>query len=243
MKTILTLLCCISLYTLQAQQSITKTYPVKSGQQLELSFDYPKTVKVSTWDKEEVSITATVSINNGENNEAFQLIDKIEGSTLSIKNIIKDMDKLPKRYTVVRDGTKTVYTSKEAFKEATSDLKGARSYSEGVEIEITLDIKVPLSLVSTFVKAKYGIVELANFNAPVKVDATYGGIDASINESTTGKLSATTNYGQIYTNLNLNITEKEEKDFYTSITLAPGKGHAYSLKSTYGNLYLRKSIK
>ena len=115
MKTILTLLCCISLYTLQAQQSVTKTYPVKSGQQLELSFDYPKTVKVSTWDKEEVSITATVNINNGENNEAFQLIDKTEGSTLSIKNIIKDMDKLPKRYTVVRDGTKTVYTSKEAF--------------------------------------------------------------------------------------------------------------------------------
>lgn len=243
MKTILTVLCCTLLCLAQGQQTITKNYPVKAGQELKLSFDYPKVVKVSTWDKNEVSITASVSINNGENNDAFQLIESSEGNTLTIKNIIKDMDKLPKRYTVMKDGKKTVFISKEAYKEFTADLKGAKYYSEGVEIEITLDIKVPENLVNTFVKSTYGIVELANFNGQLKVDATYGGIDASINEATTGKLSVTTHYGQIYSNLKLNITEKEEKDFYTSITLSTGKGPAYSLKSTYGNLYLRKSVK
>ena len=243
MKTILTVLCCTLLYLAQAQQTITKNYPIKAGQELNLSFDYPKVVKLSTWDKNEVSITASVSINNGDNNDAFQLIESSEGNTLTIKNIIKDMDKLPKRYTVMKDGKKTVFVSKESYKEFTKDLKGAKYYSEGVEIEITLDIKVPENLASTFVKSTYGIVELANFNGQLKADATYGGIDASINEATTGKLSATTHYGQIYSNLKLNITEKEEKDFYTSITLAPGRGPAYSLKSTYGNLYLRKSVK
>lgn len=243
MKTILTVLCCTLLCLAQAQQTITKNYPIKAGQQLNLSFDYPKVVKLSTWDKNEVSITASVSINNGDNNDAFQLMESSEGNTLTIKNIIKDMDKLPRRYTVMKDGKKTVFTSKEAYKEFTADLKGAKYYSEGVEIEITLDIKVPENLATTFVKSTYGIVELVNFNGQLKADATYGGIDASINEATTGKLSATTHYGQIYSNLKLNITEKEEKDFYTSITLAPGKGPAYSLKSTYGNLYLRKSLK
>ncbi len=243
MKIILTLLCSILLYALQAQQTITKTYPLKAGQDLELSFDYPRVVKVSTWDKAEVSITASISINNGENNDAFQLVETTSGNTLTIKSIIKDLDKLPKRYTVIHEGKKTVYTSKEDFKSMTVDLKGARSYSEGVEMEITIEVKVPQSQLSTFVKAKYGIVELLNYNAPIKVDATYGGIDASVNESSTGKLSATTHYGQIYSNLSLNITDKEEKDFYTSITTALGKGPAYSLKSTYGNLYLRKSLK
>jgi len=164
MKTILTVLCCTLLCLAQGQQTITKNYPVKAGQELKLSFDYPKVVKVSTWDKNEVSITASVSINNGENNEAFQLIEGSEGNTLTIKNIIKDMDKLPKRYTVVKDGKKTVFTSKEAYKEFTADLKGAKYYSEGVEIEISLDIKVPENLANTFVKSTYGIVELANFN-------------------------------------------------------------------------------
>lgn len=242
MRIILTLLCCISLYTLQAQQTITKTYPVKAGQELEFSFDYPKIVKLSTWDKQEISITASVSINNGENNDAFQLVETTNGNTLSIRNIIKDLDKLPKRYTVFHEGKKTVYTSKEDFKTMTAGIKGARSYSEGVEMEITLEIKVPQNQLTTFVKAKYGIVELVNYNAPIKVDATYGGIDASVNEASTGKLSATTHYGQIYSNLTMNITDKEEKDFYTSITTSLGKGPAYALKSTYGNLYLRKSL-
>lgn len=242
MKIILTLVCCISVYALQAQQSITKTYPVKPNQAIEFSFDYPQIVKLSTWDKPEISITASVSINNGDNNDAFQLLETTNGNTLTIKNIIKDLDKLPKRYTVIHEGKKSVYFSKEDFTTMTKDIKGARSYSEGVEMEITLDIKVPQSQLSTFVKAKYGIVELVNYNAPIKVDATYGGIDASVNEASTGKLSATTHYGQIFSNLTLNITDKEEKDFYTSITTALGKGPAYALKSTYGNLYLRKSI-
>ncbi len=242
MKTILTLLCGIICFASQAQQTITKTYPVKAGQELELSFDYPKVVKISTWNKPEISITATVSINDGENNEAFQLVEATNGSVLSIKNIIKDLEKLPKRYTVIQNGKKTVYATKEDFKKLTVDLKGARSYSEGVDMEITLDIKIPESQQKTFVKAKYGIVELVNYKAPIKVDATYGGIDASINETATGKVSATTHYGQIYSNLKLNITDKEEKDFYTSITSSMGNGPAYALKSTYGNLYLRKSL-
>ncbi len=152
MKTILTLLCGMICLALQAQQTITKTYPLKAGQELELSFDYPRIIKLSTWDKPEVSITATVSINDGQNNDAFQLIEATNGSTLSIKNIIKDLDKIPKRYTVIHNGKKTVYTSKEEFKKLTVDLNGPRSYSEGVEMEITLDIKIPKSQASTFVK-------------------------------------------------------------------------------------------
>ena len=244
MKTILTLCCCIFLYTAQAQQTISKTYPVKSGQELEFSFDYPKIIKISTWDKAEISITASVNINEGENNDAFQLIETTNGNTLAIRNIIKDFDKLPRRVTIIHEGKKTVYKSKEAFKELTGkSLAGISSYSEGTDIEITLDIKVPQSQLSTLLKAKYGIVELSNYNAPIKVDAVYGGIDATISEPSTGKLSATTHYGQIYSNLALNITEKEEKNFYMSITADLGKGPAYSLKSTYGNLYLRKSSK
>jgi hypothetical protein len=112
-------------------------------------------------------------------------------------------------------------------------------YSEGVDMEITIEVKVPANT-STDIKSTYGIVELVNFNGSANVNATYGGIDATVERSTTGKLQATTSYGQIYSNLDLKLTDKTEKDFFTSITAEPGKGSTYILKSTYGKIYLRK---
>ncbi len=236
------LLClCIALATgATAQTTVNKTYPVKAGQQVDLTFDYPKVIRISTWDRNEVSVKAMVNINQGENDSAFVLEDEIVDGKLTIRNRIKDMKNLPRMYTVVRGGQKTTFRTKEAYREFLSQNgRGNQMTSEGVDMEITIDIKVPANT-STNVDAKYGIVELVNFNAPATVSATYGGIDATVVAANTGKLKATTNYGEIYTNLDLKLTDKAEKDFYSSITAEPGKGHAYTFKSTYGRIYLRK---
>ena len=81
---------------------------------------------------------------------------------------------------------------------------------------------------------------MVDFHAPVTVDAIYGGIDATITASNTGKLKATTSYGQIYSNLDLKITDHAERDFFNSITAEPGTGPSFLLTSTYGKIYLRK---
>ncbi len=233
--------CCLTVLSAAAQTTVNKTYPLKAGDKIELDFDYPKVVRISTWDKNEVSVTAHVSINNGENDTAFVLIEKNEDGVLSIKNKINNMDKLPHLYTVMQDGKKTIFRSKEDFKEYMSKNGGVRRYSsEGVDLEITIEVKIPANAVATNVKSTYGIVEMVNFNAPANVNATYGGIDATLATANTGKLQATTSYGQIYTNLDLKLTDKTEKDFFTSITAEPGKGPTYILKSTYGKIYLRK---
>ncbi len=234
--------CSLLLLSAAAQTTVTKTYPVKPGQQVALDFDYPQTVRVSTWDKNEVYVKALVSINNGENDSAFQLEEKSEDGVLSIRNRIKDLDQLPRVYTVRMDGQKVFFKSKEAYDDYLNKnkMKGnGYGTSHGVDIQVTIEIKVPANT-ATNVEAKYGIVELVDFRGSVTVDAPYGGIDATINEAATGKLTATTHYGRILTNLNLKLTDMKEKDFYTSITAEPGKGPAYNLKSTYGTLYLRK---
>jgi hypothetical protein len=242
MKTILSFVCSWLLLGGTAQTTVNKTYPVKPGQKLELNFDYPKVVRISTWDKNEVSLKAIVSINDGENDSAFQLEDRISDGVIHIENFIKDMKNLPRRYTVYENGKKTVFRSKEEYsdfkRQQGAGTKG-RITSDGVDIEITIEIKVPANTV-TNVDAKYGIVELVNFHAPANVSATYGGIDVTVDPVSTGKLQATTHYGQIYTNLDLKLTNSANRDFYTSITAQPGKGPEYILKSTYGNLYLRK---
>ena len=230
-------ICCALSIGAYAQTIVTKSYPVKQGQQVNLKFDYP-VVKISTWEKNEVSVIAHVDINGGENDAAFMLEEQSTEGGIIISDHIKDMNSLPRRYTIVRGGKKTIYKLRADYEEALKDGGVQQSY-DGQDIDIVLEIKVPAHCV-TDLKAIYGIVEMTNFNAPATVDDVYGGIDATITAASTGKLQATTRYGQIYSNLDFKITDHSEHDFYNSITAEPGTGPAYSFTSSYGKIYLRK---
>ena len=236
-KYIIGICCALSSISVFAQTIINKLYPAQAGQQIKLKFDYP-VVKVSTWEKNQVSVIAHVSINDGENDSAFVLDEQLTNDVIVISDHIKDFDKLPRRYTIVRNGKKTIYKSRPEYLEASKEGGVEKSY-EGLDMEIVLEIKVPEHSI-TDIKATYGIVDLTAFNAPVTIDATYGGIDASITPERTGKLKVTTSYGEILTNLDLHLTEHTDRDFFHSITAEPGKGPSYQLTSDYGKIYLRK---
>ena len=239
MKILFTYIACLLLFSAIGQTTLTRSYPVKPGEQVSLDFDYPKIVRISTWDKNEVQVKAMVSINEGANDTAFVLDQTNTNGIISVKNRIIDFNKLPHIYSVMKNGVKTKFRSKEDYQKFIDTGEPVTYSSNGVDLEITIDVKVPISIM-TNVKSTYGIVELVDFNAPVTITAPYGGIDATINEAKIGKLTATTSYGQIYTNLDLVLTDKTQKDFFTSITAEPGKGPSYIFKSTYGKIYLRK---
>jgi hypothetical protein len=225
-----------------AQTKISKSFPVTKGQKVNLHFDYPKMIHISTWEGNEVAVVATVKINNGETNQAFTLIGSSSAGKISISNKI-DMDLVPDSYYIVDKGNKIRFNSKKDLQAYVSEHEGTRTTTyQQKDIEISLDIKVPVN-VSTEITSVYGLVEVRNFNGAIKVDATYGGIDASVTEREIGRLDLTTQYGKIYTNLTLQPTEKTEKDFFTSITALPGKGPGYDFSSTYGNIYLRSADK
>jgi hypothetical protein len=225
-----------------AQTKVDKTVPVAPGQTIEMSFDYPKIVHVSTWDKNEISIQGTVSINNGENDGAFELEMSSVGNKVTIKNWIKNMKNLPRRITVARDGQKTIFKSKAEYeKYAQQNGRDFNMMNEGVDIEIFLEVKVPRNT-GTRVESVYGMVEVVDFVGPLIVKSTYGGVDASVAEKATGELDAETNYGQIYSNLEVKFLNSgfEDRAFHTYVTAKPGAGPKYSFESKYGNVYLRK---
>jgi hypothetical protein len=236
-KYIIGIFCALLSAAVFAQTTISKLYPAQAGQQIKLKFDFPE-VKVSTWEKNQVSVIAHVSINDGENDSAFVLDEQLTNDVIVISDHIKDFDKLPRRYTIVRNGKKTIYKSRAEYQAASKEGGMEKSY-EGVDMEIVVEIKVPEHSI-TDIKATYGIVDLTAFNAPVTVDATYGGIDASITPERLGNLQVTTSYGEILTNLDLHLTEHTDRDFFHSITAEPGKGPSYQLTSDYGKIYLRK---
>ena len=226
-----------------AQTRLDKSIPVKAGQKINMHFDYPELIGVSTWERNEISIQGTISINNGENDDAFIFESSTSANTINISAIIKDLKHLPQRITIVRDGQKIMFKDKAELKKYQEENgKGYNTMSWGADIDIRLEIVVPKNI-ETRIESVYGIVEVKNFNGPLIVEATYGGVDASLTERATGEIIAETNYGEIYTNLDAKFGGEQFKnqDFHTYVTAKPGTGPRYSFESKYGNVYLRKA--
>ncbi len=229
--------------TLHAQTIINKSIPLQKGQKVDVRFDYPELIKVSTWDKNEVSIHCSVSINDGENDNAFKLETGSTGNTITVRNEIKDIEDLPHRITVMEGGQKLVFRSKAEWKKyAEEHGNGNSNMSYNLEMDIEIEIKVPKNT-ETYIESTYGMVEIKNFTGPLQVQATYGGVDAALSESTTGELIAETNYGRIYSNLDtkFNADNVEDEDFHTYVAVKPGSGPRYKFESQYGKVYLRKA--
>jgi hypothetical protein len=226
-----------------AQTAINKTIPVKPGQKVSMHFDYPELVKVSTWDKNEISIQGSVQINGGENDDAFELTTSSDGNVVSIKNEIKDMKNLPHHITITDGAQKIVFRNKEEFKKYQAE--HGRTYnnvSYGLDMDIILEIKVPRNM-ETKVESVYGMVEIKDFTGPLSVEATYGGVDAALTERAVGELAAETNYGEIFSNLDTKFSGEPSRqgDFHTFVSAKPGNGPRYTFDSKYGNVYLRKA--
>ena len=226
-----------------AQTAINKVIPVKTGQKIEMHFDYPDLVKVSTWDKNEISIQGTVSINAGENDDAFELLTSSTGNSVSIRNEIKNMKNLPHRITIVDGAQKIVFRNKEELKKYQAEHgKNYDHMSYGLEMDILLEIKVPRNM-ETKVESVYGMVEITNFTGPLSVDATYGGVDAAVAERSVGEITAETNHGEIFSNLDAKFSGEASRqdNFHTHVSAKPGNGPTYNFDSKFGNVYLRKA--
>lgn len=224
-----------------AQTPVNKTFAVKPGQTISMHFDYPELIKITTWDKNEIEITGMVSINGGENDDAFKLDISSSGSAIKVKSEIPTLNELPHRVTITRDGKKMVFKNKEEYKKFTAENgKDYGNMSYGSDVDIQLVIKVPKNT-DTYIKSVYGLIEVKNFAGPLVAEATYRGIDASVIERSTGELKAETGFGQIYSNLEMKFSGSDFQDFHTVVSAKLGNGPNYSFESKYGNVYLRKA--
>lgn len=243
MKRITILMLALSIgCAVRAQTIVEKTVPVQKGQTLLLHFDYPELVRITTWEKNEVGVHASVSINSGENDDAFELSASTDVNTVSIRNLIRDMKNLPKRTTIIDGGQKITFRTHADYNKYLQEhgRAGFEMVSTGIDMEIIIDIKVPRG-VNTRVESVYGMVEVRSFDGPLTVLSTYGGVDAALLEKNVGLIEAETNYGEIYTNFDARFTGGSgEKNFHLAVTAKPGTGPNYAFESKYGNVYLRK---
>jgi hypothetical protein len=248
MKTILFLILTFSFGATFSQTPFERTFPLAGAKELVVTFDNPDVV-IQTWNKNEVLVKGTVSINNGENDSAFDLQSTNTNGILNIVSIIKDKENLP-HHIVIRKGEEEFVFKAKSFDDPEVQkffAEHGREYSymtNGLLINIKLTVFVPEHLKTT-IEAKNGLVEFKAFDAPLRILAKNGKVDATI-PSTIGSLTARTKNGEILSNLDIKFdqqpfgTRENRGDKWTEISAHPGKGPDYFIEAKNGTVYLRK---
>jgi hypothetical protein len=255
--------------TLEAQTDISKSFQASGLNTLSGNFKWGD-VTVSNWNENRIEISGTVSINNGENDDAFKLETKQSGGILSIRTYVKDMDKLPKMVTVVHEGKKYSFKEAENYNKQLQQLKQElgvdelKVYKSGADLEIKLQIKVPANL-QLDLKSTYGDIDLDKCANQMDILNTYGHIHAVFDnrgQMPDANLESTysfvdvgvpgnadfdvvlhTNYGSLLTDLDIDIdpSASKEKAFYNKVVGKVNQGGpSLNIKATYNKIYLRK---
>ena len=216
-----------------SQGKIERTFDTKEVRHIDLSFKYPELIKVKTWNKQEVKVSGTVDIDQGKGNDKFKLEDKLQNGILTIASTIENIDQYERFIIPSPDNDQeSMHIS----------AKGWRS--DHIEISIQLEITVPKE-VAVQIEALYGMVEIVESPANVEVDARYGGIDVAIHEASASDIMAKTQWGQIYSNLDI-VPDLDGNpgvgDWVKAVVASRQDGSNLRLKSQYGNVYLRKAV-
>ena len=112
MKNLLTMLLCAATWVTYAQTKVTETAPVNGQDMLELKFDFADEIKIETWDKNEVYVEVSVSINDGEYDHIFTLEKEVSSRSITIA-MDKDMwDKIERTGNNCSFNTDLFYTVK-----------------------------------------------------------------------------------------------------------------------------------
>lgn len=240
MRKLLTLGLSMFAFSVFGQTAIHKTFPVQKQQEVHLEFDFPQLIKLSTWDKNEIEISGTTNINNGENDSSFKITESSTSQQLNIQGKLENYKNLPQLITAYNGKEKIVFKNKEELKqyEKTNNIK-LINISYNSQVDIVLEIKIPRQL-KTKIEATYGTIELKDFENTIIATSTYGSVDAKINEAKAGEIKLETFYGNIFTDLKLPIQTTKKEDFHTIITASLGKSHQQEFSSKFGNIYLRK---
>ncbi len=265
MKVPLIILFLISSISSFAQLTFDTTFSSGSVDLLLADFNWGDAT-IRSWDENNIRFRGSVSINLGENNEAFEWAVESEDGEIRVASDIPDFEELPEYITLYRDGEK-IYSSPESADDA--QWKAMRDeehtwMSKGPVIEVEMELFVPKGL-KIRVKSLYGDLNIENCSQAMEVENTYGHIvaefqedipatgssltstysfvDAAVHEAMGMNLSLNTNHGSIYSNLDLeiNLDESEQEGYHTVIVGKVNRGgKKLTLKSPYSNIYLRK---
>ncbi|KAB1160794.1 DUF4097 domain-containing protein [Tenacibaculum aiptasiae] len=226
---------------LAAQKKVTKNKNASGINEVYIHAKFAKDIKIENWSKNEISVQATVNINDNKDNDFFSLKEDKIGTTYTIKSNYGDLFNKQKKHTVVYNA---------------GDCKNCKHCSYHSDMKINYVIYVPKNI-QLKIKSISGDVNALAYNGKLTLDLVSGNItikkhSKSMNLKTVSgdidiaisdaKFKAQTLTGTVYSNLDIDFDKNRKRSYGNQKiygTVKNGKA-SLKLKTVSGDIFLRK---
>jgi hypothetical protein len=213
-----------------SQSNIQKTVELKKGQKVILTRDDANLINIKGWDEDHMEINAMVLINHGNNNDSYQILIDEKTGNMHIDGLMV--------YSFNTDNSKGPEIMK-FYEEHGRD--GIQWTSHGVMWDINYEIRIPKGT-ELEVSSRFGIIDIDDFEGNLQANSKHGGVDIAVESSRKMDFNLKSDWGEIFTNLNLNFNSGYNKDNKEiTCSLNGGGGLFADLESKHGNIYIRSA--
>ncbi|MBU3010209.1 DUF4097 family beta strand repeat protein [Polaribacter vadi] len=224
----------LTINNLSAQKKITENASSNNKNDVYVHLKFANNIIVKNWNKNEISVEATVNLDDNKHNNYFSLKSENIGDTYKI---VSNYGEYFKKY--------RSYTNNDDKEISTSRHKDIVNYI--IYVPNNMQLKV---------KSISGDVEAENFVGALKLDLISGNITVKKHSKemqlktisgdidiyvADAKLEAKTLTGGVYSNLEINFDKNKKTGFGSKIVTTINKGTAFlKLNTISGDIYLRK---
>jgi hypothetical protein len=217
------------------QKIVEETYQLPQSNRVSMNLKFADSIRVTSWERDEIQLKAVIIINNGKLNEAFTMkVDK-SGNELEI---ITDFDKNLMKQGRAEDCDG--YISKNGN---TYTTKKSVSWNNGNMIcsDIYFEIKVP-NKVDFRLETISGNIEIRDFAGKLFAKTISGFVDLTWKASKGADLEMKTITGDVFSNHEVALENKKKNPIvgYELRGKINGGGIPIHLESISGDVYLRK---
>lgn len=210
--------------TVNAQRVVEKQISVKPSASLDLKLDFADTIQIKQSKDNTLRIIATVSINDNQNNDKYELITSEGSDFIKVKAKIHDM---------------------ESIRVPCKNRKGSRSeYRNGECLTMDINYIIEIPAIADFhIETISGDIIVDNAQSAMSIESISGFIDMSIPAKSNFDLKIKTITGGIYTNheFSTNIDNFKGGPGGTDGWFKLGVGgNRVKLSTISGDIFLRK---
>ena len=227
---------------LSAQKKVTENTSSKNINDVYVNLKFANNIIVKNWNKSEISVEATVNLDDNEHNDYFSLKGESIGDTYKIKSEYGDYFKKYRSYY-------TTNCDDEDDKKKNVNYKQRHSNIVNYVIYVPKNMQLKVKSISGDVAAESytGILklDLISGNITVKkhsedmhLKTISGDIDIFVKDA---KLEAKTLTGGVYSDLDIDFKKNKKKRYGSKVIATINKGTAFlRLNTISGDIFLRK---
>ncbi|MBD0255008.1 MAG: hypothetical protein ICV83_04750 [Cytophagales bacterium] len=164
------------------QKKVEQQLPLSKGQRVHLDFEFATTIDVKTWDEPRVLVKASARVNEGLDDEAYELTATTDGDVLRFVSRLRDKEKLFRRM------------------DSAQHVDGISQDGKHLKIKEYYEVYVPRN-VQLSLKTTLGSSTIEHNNGPLAVETVTGNIELRCATSQPADITAKTVMGAMYTNL------------------------------------------